>query len=436
MIRSQQKAPAHESSMVFWVSVIVWLTVFATFSIPGRDQLAEGEIDIVAKVKILVRAISIVVLGWFAFSHFRGRQTQRIVFSFLPWIVFALWAILSTLWSPMRGITLGQAGGQVALILLSICIAISFRRGAEMYLFQAVIALACYCAIYGVGSLLFPGSIDLSRSSNLQIVHPSAVGATASLGLVMMTALLVSSRWRWVKPVGAITIPIFTIAQLASHNRLGLVLAVFICAALVIAKGQSFRLAAASVVIAIVGSAYMLFDPGLVLVEEAMGSSVDFFQRGQTTTQLTELSGRDEMWTKMWKSYLGAPIIGHGYFVCSSRGTLYVWYTEQNHTAHNMVLQALVSSGLIGLMIFGVWHLQVVRLYLVSLARKWQTQELSVLAPALFIWCFGWAMLNSFVLGPIRPESAVYATIIGLVVGQYHAGAFDAPDEHIIRGEG
>lgn len=425
MGETKKNTEYEDFAMIFVVACFIWLTVFATFSIPGRDQLAEGEIDSVAKVKILVRATSVVVLGWCAISHFRTRLGKNITSSFLPWIVFALWAILSTAWSPMRSITLGQAGGQVSLILLAVCIAISFRRGAKVYLLQCVLALACYSLIYGVGSLIFPAAVSLSRSSDNQIVHPSAVGATASAGLVIATALLVSSKWNWVKPIGVATIPIFVLAQLASRNRLGLILAIVICAALVIAKGQTFRLAAAGVVLAVIGSIYLIFDPGLVLVENAMGSSANFLQRGQTTSQLTELSGREEMWLKMWKSYLDAPLIGHGYFVCSSSGTLYVWYSEQNHTAHNLVLQALVSSGLIGLLVFVAWNVQVVRLYLLSLARKWQTPELTVIAPALFAWCFGWAMLNSFVLGPIRPESAVYALMAGLIIGQFHVGALN-----------
>lgn len=415
-----QAEQAGDSSqfVVFCTSLVIWLSVFATFTLPGRQlQPTAMSLDSVALVKLACRLFSLTVLGWVIFSHLRDRQIRRVVACYAPWILFAAWAVLSTFWSPIKSVTLGQAGGQVTLILLSIAVAISTRVAERNYLFQCTLALTLYCGVYGCGAVLAPGVFDVARGSDKSVVHPTALGASASLGLVIMTGLLLTCRERWTQPLGIIAIPIFLIALLAAHNRLSLGLAVLICPWLVIAKGQSFRLAAAAIVAAIAGVSYLVLDPGLSLMESFLGSSVDFMQRGQSSDELSQLSGRSEMWSKMWQSYLESPIIGHGYFVCSSTGVLYVWFHEQNHTAHNLVLQTLVSTGLIGLALYAVWHLQVVRILVGNLLSKTGSSSMAILAPAVFVWFLIWSLLNVSFVGPIRPESAVYAIVIGLVIG-------------------
>ena len=166
---------------------------------------------------------------------------------------------------------------------------------------------------------------------------------------------------------------------------------------------------------------YLIVDPGLTLVDAFLGSSVDFLHRGQSTGELTELSGRSEMWAKMWKSYLDSPIVGHGYFVCSSTGELYVWFTTQNHTAHNAILQSLVTTGLVGFLIFILWHISLFLMLIKTTISKLTSPVNQCLVPPILLWFVCWCLLNSSILGPVRPESVVYAITVGLLVGQYQA---------------
>ena len=417
----------HVSNSSDWFTVtgvclVVWLTVFATFTLPGRGHLAAGEIDMVAKIKIASRLFSIMLLGWLVFAELRKEYVLAIVTRYWLWGLFVGWAILSTLWSPLRATSLGQAAGQLLLMLLSMSIAICSRRRANIdrIAFHSLVAIGFYCLIYGVGGLFIGNAETLSRSSENQFVHPTALAAAAGLGCLLATCLITMSNNMNLKAASLLVLPVLLIALIAAHNRTSLLITPVLCVLVIVVRGKSHLLAAGSLVIAFCGTLYLTVDPGFVAVEQALGSSVQFLERGQSTSEITELSGRAEMWSKMWKSYLEAPLIGHGYMVCSASGTLYVWYSEMNHTAHNVVLQALVSTGFIGATIYILWNLNVL-VMLGSCVRYARNDSLvPVTVVAVGVWFAIWCMLNESMLGPVRPESVVYALAVGLVVGQFH----------------
>ena len=313
------------------------------------------------------------------------------------------------------------------MVLLSVTIATTIRH-LDRYLRHCLFAMTGYCAIYGFGSLLFPDAFNIDRSSVDAVVHPTALGATASLDIVLSVALLTrTSSPRWMTATLCLGLPAFILALIVSHNRLSLALTFVFGFALFFVRGRSHVLAGLGVAACGCGLAYVVVDPGFVLVDTIFGSSVEFFNRGQSATQLTQLSGRAEMWTKMWKSYLDSPIVGHGYFVSSKTGKIFVWFEEANHTAHNIVLQALVSTGIIGTAIYLTWTLKIMQMMSFNWLRGAgvNTTELSfsennILAFSVMFWFLGWTMLNASILGPVRPESVVFAIVAGAIAGQYH----------------
>jgi O-antigen ligase len=124
------------------------------------------------------------------------------------------------------------------------------------------------------------------------------------------------------------------------------------------------------------------------------------------------------MWTAVWEECKKSPVIGHGYFVTSETGKLKVWYEQANHTAHNVYLQVLVSTGVIGLCLF-----------LTAIARPWlafqklrrgdqQAAMVYQMLSFLFIWYFGWSLLCASFMGPVRSESVVFFTFLGIGLGQ------------------
>lgn len=81
---------------------------------------------------------------------------------------------------------------------------------------------------------------------------------------------------------------------------------------------------------------------------EGIDNASAYVQRGQTSEELQQVSGRAELWQAVWQHFLDSPICGHGYFVTSSTGKLDAWEGPSNQDAHNIVLQVLVTTGIVG----------------------------------------------------------------------------------------
>ena len=415
-------------SIDFWIGLLIWLNVLVTFNQPGRQDVGLRGIDSVALLKVLVRMLSVTVFGWIVFARLRTRLMRQIVSIHSVWVLFVGWAILSTAWSPLKSFTLGQAGGQLTLVLLSACVAIRFEH-INRYWLNCLLALFLYCSVFGLGTLMMPDTMAVERSSSDSIVHPTALGAAGSLGVILCVGLCLASKSRSLQYASIATVPACLIALIVAHNRLALILTLLIGVTLFVVKGKSHLLAIICVAFSGLGAIYILLDPGLVLVEAALGSSVDFFNRGQSKLQLTQLSGRAEMWSKMWESYLDSPLIGHGYLVSAKTGKILVWHQETNHTAHNIALQALVSTGIIGLVLFAIWILKIAQMVWSIWIRstnhvqqdlKSSFPEFSILPFAIMVWFLGWTFLNESILGPIRPESVVFAIATGAIAGRHH----------------
>ena len=306
------------------------------------------------------------------------------------------------------------------LLFLSIAIAMCVRSGLNQILFHTLLALAMYCLVFGVGGILISGSAALSRSTDSQLVHPTAVAAAAGLGIVLATCqALMSNKWS-LRTLSVLTLPLFFMVLFAAHNRTSLITTPLVCISVILFRGKSYFLAAAGLALTFIGTLYLVADPGLIVVEDLFGSSIQFLERGQSAGQITELSGRAEMWSKMWTSFLDSPLVGHGYMVCSETGTLYVWYAEMNHTAHNVVLQALVSTGLVGAGIFIFWNFKILAMLVSGSENPKPKAQIPVTVVAVGAWFAVWCLLNESMLGPVRPESALYAVATGLVVGWVH----------------
>jgi O-antigen ligase len=124
------------------------------------------------------------------------------------------------------------------------------------------------------------------------------------------------------------------------------------------------------------------------------------------------------MWTTVWASFLRSPWIGHGYFVSSETGSIKVWYTWANWTAHNFWLQVLVGTGVVGAAMIA-WALFS---YAARLLRARGTgvgiQRLIGLGAAVLIWQACWGLTNESFVGPLQAESLVFFTVLGLVTGR------------------
>jgi len=159
------------------------------------------------------------------------------------------------------------------------------------------------------------------------------------------------------------------------------------------------------------------FDPGFEALEGTFGKVGNFLARGQTQDQLKNVSGRAELWAEIWREFQESIWVGHGYFVTSSEGKLDVWYEPTNFSAHHVVLQLLVTTGLIGTAIFSIGAFVITVQVIRGKTFRWPVDififRLSII---LAIWFGGWAMTCESFLGPVRPEVVLFYVLVGLLL--------------------
>lgn len=401
----------------------IWVLVWCTFS-PPEDWKASrfGTSPILPPtlmklLKTAGRAGVIATIGFSMLTAWRHPQRTYAIRALLPLILFVAYALVSVVWSPLRSVSLTQAGSFAMLILLSTYIAIIWDgdQTSQQLVTHLAIGLFALTLVLIALHFVMPRSGALTKES-AGVMHSTNASSSAGLGILLTVAArtLWNAPWtRWWLPIVAIQIA----SMLIGGNRLSvLVTAVVVCLFLAIHIDRGMA-AICVFLISMFGIVYLVVDPRLSVLEDGAKELGMFAKQGQSQSELGSLSGRAEMWEKMWRSYSKSPLLGHGYFVTSPRGRIYVWHEWGNWTAHNFWLQALVTTGAIGLsMLAGglawlAWG--VVR----GAAILKQVEPSVWLIAAVSLWFFGWAFLNSSFIGPLQPESVVFSVIAGIAAG-------------------
>jgi len=407
-------------------------------TMPERDSpISFGSIDAIAFAKLLA-LLAVVLFGslvllqqWLqantrcALGTVSFEPSVRSAFrALLPYVVFLGWAVLSVTWSARVSISLGQAGGVTSLLIISSLVAIvaAEKGGVERVLKCLSVSLLALSVLLLVMHVAFPGLSGLDRRMLIAgedgIVHPTAASANASLGLLIGVCCLCIKRYVWAKPmlIAAICIhgPVLVLAS--SRAAWGMtIVTIPLCLFL---TGDNFRRAWLGLAAGVGILVQMFYDPGFHSFNQNENLGVSYMMRGQSITQLKAFSGREEMWTKVWNEYLKAPFTGHGYFLTSSTGEMEVWEMLANHTAHNIYLQVLSGTGLIGLLLFVV-AIGSLLLRFTKLSRgNQESRELFMLLVLVMLWFAGWSLFSASFMGPVRSESVVFYTMLGLGIGQ------------------
>ena len=342
----------------------------------------------------------------------------------LPWLAFLAWSMITLLYSPLKIVSAGQWLGLAALILMAGEIAVR-RLDPVTTIVRLYAVLVAYCVMVLVVHAIDPNASGINRDilneGTTGFVHPTAAGATSSLA-ALLGVLIGLFGWtrRHVLLSASLAINLAVLYLSSSRASLGM-LAITLTLAVVFVT--SWRLRGRLMLIAGVALvAAMLIAPGGRWLDDRLDGIESYLMRGQSTDQLQQASGRAEMWTAVWDQYLDSPLVGHGYFVTSAKGELDVWNRLSNHDAHHLILQVLVSTGIVGAALF-LWALWRPAVYLFrrlpSPFRNPPTdhpeQPLLAIFTLTAIWFAGWSQTCVTFLGPIRPESVVFFTLLGLL---------------------
>ncbi|MEX1027844.1 MAG: O-antigen ligase family protein [Candidatus Paceibacterota bacterium] len=413
----------NERNCLALVVLCFWLLIVVTFTFPGRHGVSNiAQVDWTAIAKLLSRAVALLLLVIAASRMWSTASSGRVFRLLTPIGLFAAWGLVSAAWSAQPAQSLAQAGCFAELALLSAVVAVTVRTRRDQSFCLAHLSLS----LLAVSSVLLFALVTLPHLGELQrtnagdgvagLLHPTVAASTSSLGIILLVATRLCTGWQWTRRMLLPGLAIHVSVLWISNTRLALFLTAAVVAALLIGAISSmarFRLAiAASIII----GGYFALDPHLSLAIQGTEPVLHHLSRDQSITDLKGISGRDQIWPVMIDSYFDSPVTGHGFYVTSSAGSVRVWNHEGNYSAHNIWLQVLVTTGLVGLVLF-VWGLLRPLNAFLRLPPRDADPLRGILAP-IGAWLIGWGLLNVSFVAPFQPEAIVFFALLGLIVGR------------------
>ncbi|MCC9608053.1 O-antigen ligase family protein [Blastopirellula sp. JC732] len=424
-----------------WFPIVsIWALGLLCFSLPGRlSPEGVSSVDLIAVGKLGARALIVLVAAWILIQRKLDFRAGAPIWAMTPLLFWLGWSVLSVFWSPLLIVSVGQVCGMAAILLLAAVIGCGPASALPNFVSHTLWMLFAASLATLLLHLVNPELSGLDRALDIPgsdgFVHPTAAGATASLGLV----LGVLARFVWPRnftswAASSTFVVHFAVLILAS-SRSAFAAGAVVCVAIAIWSIEPRKLGWPLLLLGAGILGYMLLDPGFRETREILSLGIGYMQRGQTVTQLKDFSGRLEMWEAVGAEFSKSPWIGHGYFCTSAEGKLFVWNSWSNPTAHNILLQLLATGGIVGTLLFlwGMCRAFGKALLDVVLAPDNLTYQ-PMIAFLLFwylIWTFGCV---SFI-GPIRPESVVFALILGIAIHPYvresDGGEQESKREHL-----
>ncbi len=403
-------------AMCICVLMAVTISAPEDFKIDSFGTASVLPPNVIKLSKLIGRGMSIVLLAYSLYLVWHNPRRRHSLRLLMPVIAFALFGIVSTLWSASQTTTLNQTASFAIPIGLAVVIATVWRNenDTSRLLQYCSIVLFFISVVLIVLHFAQPRLGVLTRSSS-GLFHSTNAGASASLGILILLTSWVIWRWSWtiwlLIPASIVHLTAMTIGG----NRMSVAVMVVLCLILFVTMTHKVVLAAISMTAVAVSFVYLCLDPGLTLFDSVMEEVSRASAQGQTSAQIGSLSGRAEMWQKIWTSFQESPWIGHGYFVTSKTGRLYVWGEYGNWTAHNAYLQLLVTTGVVGGLLFVTGLLNIGLRVVGKLGGRDKASHRHACFVLVFAaWFVGWGFLNESVFGPLQPESVVFGVILGL----------------------
>lgn len=421
----QKPEPESLRSNIGWpVLICIVLLMMITVSAPEDSKVRlYGTSSILPQkvmslLKALGRGTSLIIVLYALYLNSRSFRYWGTAKLLLPLLLFSGYAIVSSAWSPLKSFTLMQSASFSLLILLSWLIAVLWRSETDtsrLLCFASLVILTITSLLILLHFVL-PQYGVLTREAT-GLFHSTAGGSTASIGLVIVVASRLIWGWQWTRVIWMPAVSVHLACMLIGSNRFSFVAMMVACLFVSVLAAHRALIAAVAMAVALCGATYLCLDPGWLLLDGAAEVTQAAVTQGQSNVQLQDLSGRAEMWTTVWQSYLNAPWLGHGFFVTSHTGEIYVWGYWANWTAHNVWLQLLASCGLVGTGLLASGLLLVMLNLIGPLTSPQSKDRRAVLfSLTLCVWYGTWGLLNESFMGPLQPESVVFSIVLGISV--------------------
>jgi O-antigen ligase len=389
--------------------VACWMMSATCWSLARTSlPLDLGAFDWVAILKTVLRGAALLLAISLLLKLNYHPRSVSVLRRLIPFGVFSIWATVSTLWSPMKIVTLGHALEAVTLVSLAICAGILVDSDARR---------SALCLNLLLPFLLMVGFILIAEFHTIwngqrpiTYMHPNSLGALSVTALILLLACHFFFTWPWthklILPGSAICVIGIYVARSRSA-LLGGLLVVTVLLWMARRRNLIFTiLAGAGIILALM--------PYAQRIEEIPHSVQNYVLRGQTTEDLAGASGRDELWARAFEAFKESPILGNGYFMISSSGTLYVWLKTQYQTAHSLYLHVLTGTGIVGAVLFLWACTAAIGPSLGRLKRNWPAADILFLSLTVWFALVGFFELS--ILGPVDPGGVLFFAIMGATV--------------------
>lgn len=399
---------------VLFVSVSLIILGFIPMMPPG-DALTSGGLTMRGGIEFGMILTGLLVIAVYAKSKDAIRFDLRNP-SFLLVSVFVFWAVLSSLWSPNPALTIAKSLELLAItIAAAIFVAVAARLFGDRGRIETMLVYALLAALGSailLNVVLWGSPLPTTANDSLPlellgeespVLRPRLILAYAHplltadiLALTIISLFTAPVR----KLLKTIAIPILLLFLWLADAR-GPSIALMLALAAVIFVWLKRNTVRATVLTLVASTclALTLFFQDLLL------KPFGFF----LTDDVYTLNSRTELWTKALGYIAQQPIVGNGYY--SARYLLMRDFTWAGH-AHNSYIEILLTTGLIGLIVLGI--------YLASLVKTLITSGNALLLGA-FVYILIQGMLNPLLFTPGVPMFVL--TIAALSAGVKNAAA-------------
>jgi O-antigen ligase len=284
--------------------------------------------------------------GVIGFAHMPPIRTVFSHVGSASWLGYIVIAMISSVYALTPAYSF--AGAFSLLCFFVFAIALINKLSESQFLWTVVLTLAAFLAVGWVVYIANPafGSSPFATYNGLELRFCGIAGQANNMGSVCakylgaIFLLWVSGRGRWYVFLPLIALGIASLV--ASDARTGMIAVVVAIAAATLARSTKSLIAAVLVAMtAVIGS--LIFSFHL----DALGSH---FSRSGDPTEVFTLTGRTEIWDFVGEKIKEQPLFGWGYNASKVLLPQHVGFSNDLmvDTAHNMLLQSLLSVGFVG----------------------------------------------------------------------------------------
>lgn len=340
-------------------------------------------------------------------------------------LVFGVWCMVSTLYSPTRAYTFGASAGFLGMWMIAVHVARRATREQILLTFAAALLLGCLISL-GLFAFMRDRAMALTEGGTIFRLAgifsaPNTLGRAAGLLALVSVLSLFHVRRMLSVPLLAIGGSVALACLYLSASRASL-LAFLVAAVVVVLRHRPFLL---TVVTALGASALAVVLAFPHILQDVML----LISRTGRVTEVTTFTGRTFIWEWVIAKASAQPLQGYGF--ASTRVLIPEGYRGPwgftTTSAHNAWLQAWITVGLVGLAMLAVNHVAMLWkffrtpdrmrdglfLYVIVLGLF----EASFAGPSINLMTFTWLLASVLpAAGLLRPRRTAQATGIVLPV--------------------